>query len=64
VQIKLIRDKLLNEYKDVFSPGNTLTILKGEPMRIELNENYTPYAVHAARPLIPYAYRDQVKKMT
>jgi hypothetical protein len=39
-----------------------LKTMKGPPLKIELKEEAIPYAVHGAR-LIPYAWRDKVKRI-
>jgi len=60
-KVQSVRSALLEEFKDVFST-DTLKVMTGEPMTIKLKENYTPFAVHGARP-IPYAWRDETHKM-
>lgn len=51
------------EFADVFElPSDNLPVMAGQPMVIELKEDAVPYAVNGARP-IPYAQRDEVKRM-
>ena len=37
-----------------------LKVMKGDPMKIHLNDKYEPFRINAAR-TIPHAYRDKVK---
>ena len=59
-EVKIVREKILEEYKDVFHTGDSLKMMDGEPMKIHLAEDATPFALHAAR-TIPLAYRDATK---
>jgi hypothetical protein len=61
-EIGRIRQDLLKEFADVFDSSTELKTIKGPPMKIELKEDAIPYAVHGARP-IPYAWRDEVKRI-
>lgn len=60
-----IQNKIQKVYAVVFDDSQELRPMKGgivgEPMKINLKENYTPFAVHAAR-FVPYALRDKVVK--
>ena len=63
--LKKIEEKLFDVYADVFDASKTLRPMRGEivgePMKINLKENYKPFAIHTARQ-IPYALRDELKK--
>lgn len=50
----------MEEFKDVFESSEELKPMKGEPMKIHLKNEYTPFALHASRN-IPFAWRDDVK---
>ena len=45
----------------VFSSSDTLRIMEGEPMKIELREDAVPFAITAPR-TIPFCWREQVKQ--
>ena len=55
------REKIFNEFSDVFSEENTLKPMSGEPMKIYLKDNVQPTAVRTARN-IAFAYREKVKE--
>eukprot|EP00095_Tigriopus_kingsejongensis_P007517 snap_masked-scaffold103_size370364-processed-gene-1.13 protein:Tk07517 transcript:snap_masked-scaffold103_size370364-processed-gene-1.13-mRNA-1 annotation:"hypothetical protein DAPPUDRAFT_112904" len=56
-EIETIVKKLLEKYQDVFREGKALSVMAGEPMKINLKPDSVPYPVHGARPL-PFAQRD------
>lgn len=56
-----LKENLLTEFSDVFDNNVTLTEMNGGPMKIHLQEDAKPYAIHVARQ-IPFMVRDQVKK--
>ena len=55
-----MKQKLLNEFNDVFDDNTTLKPMSGPAMKIHLKEENEPFRITAARP-IPFAQRDQVK---
>ena len=59
-EIDGVKNKLLEEFSDVFDRSGPLKTMKGSPMKIELVEGAVPFAVHRPRP-IPFAQRDAVK---
>jgi hypothetical protein len=61
-EIGQIRQDLLKEFPNVFDLSTELKTMKGLPMKIKLKEDAIPYAVHGAQ-LIPYAWRDKVKRI-
>ena len=50
----------MNEFEDVFADNHTLKPMKGDPMKIHLQNDYEPYRISAARQ-VPFAYREKVK---
>ena len=48
------------KYFDVFETPVELKCMKGEPMKIDLRDDYRAYAIHTAR-AIPFAQREKVK---
>ena len=60
-QLETLRKKLIDEFKDVFTMGETLQVMDGPEMSVKLKEDAIPFTMHAARQL-PLASRDDVKK--
>ena len=58
---KDLKNKLMEEYMDVFDNSQTLKPMKGTPMKIHLNEEHETFAITTARQ-IPHAWRSDVKK--
>ena len=56
-----VREQLLIEFADVFSTNETLRCMEGPPMKIHVQPDAPPFAVHAARP-IPFAWREEVQE--
>ena len=54
--LELIREA----FPSVFDTSSTLKSMKGEPMRIPLNDDAVPFSLSTARN-IPYGWRDKVK---
>ena len=65
IEEKSIREntkkKLLEEYQDVFDTNNHLKKMSGEPMKIHLKEDSSPFAIYSARN-IPHAWREEVRQ--
>ena len=45
-----IKKKIMMEYKDIFSSEERLQPMEGDPIKIELREGATPFAIHAGHP--------------
>ena len=60
--IPMLRDRLLNEFADVFDGEGPLKTMIGPPIKIQLKPGGIPFAVSGARP-IPFAQRSTVKDM-
>lgn len=61
IPINKTREKLIQEFSDVFSEECELKKMSGGNMKIHLKEDAVPYAIYAARP-IPILWKDQVKE--
>ncbi|CAB4065077.1 unnamed protein product [Lepeophtheirus salmonis] len=59
--IKLIREGLINKYKDVFSTEEELKCMKGDPLKIYFKEGYEKFAICTPR-TIPFLLRYKVKE--
>lgn len=57
---ELIKNKLISEYRDVFSNDEILKKMKGNPVHIYLKEDAKPHAITCPRK-IPFAWRQKVK---
>lgn len=60
-EISKIRQELMEEFNDVFESTDELKSMKGDPMKIHLKKEHTPFALHTSRN-IPFAWRDEVKE--
>ena len=60
-QSSMLKQKLLDEYKEVFHCNNYLPCMNGDPMKIHLQKGATPHAIHGAR-TIPFAFQEETKK--
>jgi transposase InsO family protein len=59
-EIARVKDALLKEFAQVFQSDEGLKAMNvGEPMKIHLRKEYTPFALTGARP-VPYALREKV----
>ena len=61
-RIHVLKNKLLDEFADVFDDSGPLKTMKGPPMTIELVPDAVPFALPNAR-AIPILWRDDVKKI-
>ncbi len=59
-EMQVIKQRLLQEYKDVFACDDSLNIMEGKPMHIEVSTDAVPYKITAARNL-PFAARSSIK---
>ena len=61
-EVEVIKQKLMDEFSDVFTLDTELNIMKGQaPMKIHLKPDAKPFALYSARQ-IPLAQRLEVKK--
>ena len=58
-QCVAIRQRSMTEFSNVFTSSNCLREMEGEPMKIHLCPEATPFAIHGARS-IPFAWWDEV----
>ena len=54
-------NKIMEDFNDVFADGESLQNMKGDPMKIHLDEKAECYSMKAPRN-IPYGWRDEVKQ--
>ena len=57
----MLKQKLQQEYKEVFDCNNHLRCMDGDPMKIHLQKGAAPHAIHEAR-TIPFAFQEETKK--
>ena len=60
-EAEVSKENLIDEFSDVFDTEIGLKTMNGDPMKIEMESNAVPFAIHAAR-AIPFAYREKVKE--
>lgn len=61
-EIEAIKLAHIEEFQDVFmADEESLPPMEGKEMKINLIENYTPFAVKGVQP-VPYAHRDTLKE--